>query len=82
MLGNGELTKGGVREFNKGFIDIVFSPSIYSKGKAITLRNRNGAVRFLSCGNLQFNSHILRFHREKYKNDVTRKESLHLRLFS
>lgn len=63
--GRGDIACGIVTGFQKGFIDIPFSPSIYSRGEVITARDTEGAVRFLSVGELQFDGELRSFHDEK-----------------
>nr|QEO74759.1 hypothetical protein [uncultured bacterium] len=63
--GNGSIADGIVSGFEKGLLDIPFSPSIYSQGKVMTARDLDGAVRFLSMGNLQFDREIRQFHQSK-----------------
>jgi methylaspartate mutase epsilon subunit len=61
----GNLADGVVTAFRKGLIDIPFAPSIYNKGEVVTVRDRTGAVRFLSPGNLQLAREEREFHRDK-----------------
>jgi len=63
--GDGDLARGVVSSFMKGYLDIPFSPSVYNRGEAITARDAEGAVRFLSFGQLRFSSELRQFHREK-----------------
>lgn len=65
QCGNGNIIRGIVRGFELGFIDIPFSPSIYNAGQVITARDCDGAVRFISTGNLQFGSDLKAFHASK-----------------
>lgn len=63
--GKGNLSKGIVKGFKKGLIDIPFSPSIYNQGKIMTARDSEGAVRFLDIGNLAFDKKLKEFHEDK-----------------
>lgn len=65
LCGHGNLAAGVVAGFQKGYLDIPFSPSIYNRGEVMTARDREGAVRFLSTGNLQFDAELREFHRDK-----------------
>ena len=56
LCGRGSVSEGIVEGFRRGFLDIPFSPSIYNRGAVMTARDRDGAVRFLSFGNLQVGS--------------------------
>ncbi len=63
--GGGDLARGVAAGFEKGYIDIPFSPSIHNRGEVMTARDVEGAVRFLSTGNLQLGAELREFHREK-----------------
>lgn len=76
FCGNGDLSQGVVTGFQKGFLDIPFSPSIYNRGEVLTARDVEGAVRFLSVGNLQFDRELRQFHREAM-HERLRAEGLH-----
>jgi methylaspartate mutase epsilon subunit len=63
--GRGDIAKGMVAGFKSGLIDIPFSPSIYNRGEVVTARDAEGAVRFLSTGNLAFDAELREFHQER-----------------
>jgi methylaspartate mutase epsilon subunit len=65
LCGNGSIAEGIVEGFRRGFLDIPFSPSIHNRGAVMTARDRDGAVRFLACGNLQLGRELQEFHRDK-----------------
>lgn len=65
LAGQGSVAQGIVNGFQKGFIDIPFSPSIHNNGEVVTARDVEGAVRFLSIGNLQFDRELREFHEYK-----------------
>ena len=65
FCGGGDLAQGIISAFEKGFLDIPFSPSIYNRGEVMTARDVEGAVRFLSTGNLQFDRDLREFHQDK-----------------
>ena len=73
--GRGSITEGIITGFRKGFIDVPFSPSIYNKGEVMTARDVDGAVRFLSFGNLQLDRDLREFHQSKMR-DRQRSEGL------
>ena len=64
MCGGGVIANGIVRAFEKGLLEIPFSPSIYNRGDVVTARDAQGAVRFLSTGRLPFESDIIAWHRD------------------
>ena len=65
LCGRGSISEGIVEGFRRGFLDIPFSPSIHNRGTVMTARDREGAVRFLSFGNLQVGRELQEFHRDK-----------------
>jgi methylaspartate mutase epsilon subunit len=65
LSGVGGVARGIVNAFQKGYLDVPFSPSIHNRGEAMTARDVSGAVRFVSLGNLQFDSELRNFHRSK-----------------
>lgn len=65
FCGKGDLARGVVSSFEKGYLDIPFSPSIHNRGEVITARDLEGAVRFLSPGNLQLPREVREFHEDK-----------------
>jgi methylaspartate mutase epsilon subunit len=65
LCGRGSVSEGIVEGFRRGFLDIPFSPSIYNRGAVMTARDRDGAVRFLSPGNLQLGRELQEFHRSQ-----------------
>ena len=65
VCGNGDVAQGVVTGFEKGLIDIPFSPSVHNRGEVMTVRDVEGAVRFLSFGNLQLDRETRQFHEDK-----------------
>lgn len=64
-LGDGDIAVGTVRAFKAGVIDIPFAPSVCNAGRTMPARDNDGAIRFLSWGNLPFSREIQEFHRSK-----------------
>lgn len=64
-LGGNDFEKSAVAAFEAGVIDVPFSPSRFNLGTALPARDNEGAVRFLSFGNLPFGEEIKAFHLEK-----------------
>lgn len=62
--GRGSIARGIVRAFREGFIDVPFAPSIFNRGEVLTARDADGAVRYLSFGNLPFDRELKEFNRE------------------
>jgi len=63
--GNGVLASGVVNSFEKGLIEIPFSPSIYNKGNLVTARDSEGAIRFLNSGMLRLSKDAIDFNHDK-----------------
>lgn len=76
LCGHGDVAQGVVNGFQKGFIDIPFSPSVHNRGEVMTTRDVEGAVRFLSFGNLQLDRETRHFHEDKV-SERRRAEGIH-----
>jgi methylaspartate mutase epsilon subunit len=63
MCGGGSVARGVVEAFRKGWLDIPFAPSIHNRGEVVTARDVEGAVRFLSPGQLPFDRDVKERHR-------------------
>lgn len=64
-VGDGDLAIGAVKAFKAGILDIPFAPSIFNAGKILPARDVNGAIRFLSYGNLPISETL-----KEYNNDL------------
>jgi methylaspartate mutase epsilon subunit len=78
LCGHGDIAQGVVTGFAKGLVDIPFSPSVHNRGEVMTTRDVEGAVRFLSQGNLQLNRETRQFHDYKV-SERRRAEGIHSR---
>ena len=76
LCGNGDIAQGVVTGFQKGFIDVPFSPSVHNRGEVMTTRDVEGAVRFLSFGQLQLDRETRQFHDDKV-SERRRREGIH-----
>lgn len=65
LCGRGDIAQGVVTGFEKGLIDIPFSPSVHNRGEVMTARDVEGAVRFLRTGNLNLDRETREFHQDK-----------------
>jgi methylaspartate mutase epsilon subunit len=65
FCGNGSIAAGVAAGFQQGLLDIPFSPSMYNRGEVLTARDTEGAVRFLSVGNLNLGREIREFHADR-----------------
>ncbi len=64
-LGAGDWAQGAVRAFAAGVIDVPFAPSRCNLGRAMPVRDHEGAVRLLDFGNLPLTEELKSFHRER-----------------
>ncbi|MBI4503970.1 MAG: methylaspartate mutase subunit E [Chloroflexi bacterium] len=64
-LGDGQLWQGITRAFEAGVLDMPFSPSRFNAGKVLPARDRQGAGRYLDCGNVPFDAEVREYHRAK-----------------
>jgi methylaspartate mutase epsilon subunit len=71
-LGEGDVSTGVVRAYASGTMDVPFSPARGNAGKALPVRDANGAIRFLEFGNLPFDDDIKAFHRSRIRERVKR----------
>ena len=65
MGGGGCIAEGVVNAFSHGVLDVPFSPSVHNRSEVLTARDVDGAVRYLSCGNLPFDRELRQFHASK-----------------
>jgi methylaspartate mutase epsilon subunit len=70
-LGQGSIARGIIKAFEKGILDIPFSPSIYNRNRLVTARDRDGAIRFVNPELLPFDPDIIDFHKEKIHQRMT-----------
>jgi len=54
-----------VQAFRQGLLDIPFSPSIHNRGEVVSVRDSEGAVRFLCTGTTAIDRELKEFHRSK-----------------
>jgi len=64
-LGRGSIARGAMRAFQEGILDVAFSPSIYNRGRLLTARDKDGAIRFVNPEVMPFENQLCDFHREK-----------------
>jgi len=69
--GNGSVAKGILGAFQNGIMDIPFSPSIYNPGRLITIKDCDGAVRFVNPKDMPFRDDIKDFHAAKVYERMT-----------
>jgi methylaspartate mutase E subunit len=70
-LGQGSWARGAIKAFEKGILDIPFSPSVFNKNKLLGARDINGAIRFINPELMPFDNDIIDFHKEKIHQRMT-----------
>ncbi|MBI4331019.1 MAG: hypothetical protein HY673_07050 [Chloroflexi bacterium] len=64
-MGEGDIAAGQVRAVKEGIIDLPFQPWVHLAGKVLTVRDGDGAVRYLEHGNVPLPAEVVDYHREK-----------------
>ncbi len=64
-LGQGSMARGTIRAFEKGILDIPFSPSMFNKNSLHTAKDCDGAIRFINPEILPFENDIIDYHKEQ-----------------
>jgi methylaspartate mutase epsilon subunit len=64
-LGDGDPAVGAIRGFEAGVVDVPWAPNENCKGRIIPIRDANGAVRYLSTGDLPFPRDVLEFNQQR-----------------
>lgn len=70
-LGRGSVARGAIKAFEKGILDVPFSPSMYNKNSLITAKDCDGAIRFVNPEQLPFENDMIDFHKEKIHQRMT-----------
>lgn len=70
-LGKGSIARGVLLAFQEGILDIPFSPSIYNRGRLMTARDSDGAVRFVNPEILPFDQDIVDYHKLRIQQRMT-----------
>lgn len=64
-IGDGDVAIGAMRAIEAGVLDNPFATTQYVAGRIMGVRDNEGAVRYLDCGNLPFTREIVDFNRSK-----------------
>jgi methylaspartate mutase epsilon subunit len=64
-LGDGDPLVGAVKAYEYGIMDNPVANNPRVKAKVMGVKDAQGAVRFLNCGNLPFTKEMAEFHHEK-----------------
>ena len=74
-LGQGSVARGIIRAFEKGILDIPFSPSNFNRNKLITAKDCEGAIRFINPELMPFDVDLIDFHKEKIHQRMTKERT-------
>ena len=66
-LGDGAIGPAIEEAFAIGYIDIPLAPAKCNAGRAMSVRDSDGAVRYLDCGNIPFSDEVKRFNAERVR---------------
>ena len=79
ILGGGSLARGAIRAFQEGMLDVPFSPSRYNRNLLMTVKDCDGAIRFVNPERLPFPEEVKDFHRERisYRMAMERTSRIH-----
>ena len=64
-LSHGDVSNGMILGVEKGFLDAVFSPWIHVKNRLLTVRDLDGAYRYLDFGSMPVPKAVTDYHRKK-----------------
>lgn len=64
-LGGGDVAVGLIKAYEGGYMDSPFSSNIHVHGRAMGVRDGQGACRYLDFGNLPLPEEAKEYHREK-----------------
>lgn len=64
-LGKGDVSNGMIRAVERGVLDGVFCPWIHVKNRLLTVRDRDGAYRYLDHGAMPLPDRVIQFHKGK-----------------
>lgn len=64
-LGDGDAMIGSVKAYELGVLDNPVASNPRVATKTVGIKDCNGAVRYLNCGNLPFTNEMKEFHRER-----------------
>lgn len=77
-MGQGSIARGTIRAFEKGILDIPFSPSKFNKNNLHTAKDCDGAIRFVNPEVLPFDNDIIDFHKELIHKRMTTERATRL----
>ncbi len=70
-LGDGDLIQGLLKAVKTGAWDAPFSPNVELQGNILPVRDKTGAIRYLSHGNLPFDKNIIKYNQDKIEARAT-----------
>jgi methylaspartate mutase epsilon subunit len=76
IIGARDLHQAIVEAFDAGRLDVPFSPSIFTRGDVIPIRDPQGAIRYLSCAVLPFSDATRRRNQDMLKKTTAPDQQL------
>lgn len=64
-IGDGDIALGLCKGVDAGFISTMISPWRFNKGNVRLMRDANGAMRYLDCGDLPIPQEVKEYHKDK-----------------
>jgi methylaspartate mutase epsilon subunit len=64
-LADGDPSNGMIKAVERGILDAVFSPWIHAKNRLLTVRDLQGAYRYLDHGALPLPKQVIAYHKAK-----------------
>lgn len=64
-LSDGDPSNGMIMAVERGMLDAVFSPWVHTKNRLLTVRDCDGAYRYLDHGGLPLPAKVVAYHRSK-----------------
>jgi methylaspartate mutase epsilon subunit len=64
-LADGDPSNGMIKAVERGLLDGVFSPWVHVENRLLTVRDREGAYRYLDHGSLPLPEKVIRFHKAR-----------------
>jgi methylaspartate mutase epsilon subunit len=66
-MGEGDVAVGVVRACEAGILDVPWSPNRWIRSRVLPARDHEGAIRWLSCGDLPLPPEVREFHAERLR---------------
>ena len=64
-LGAGDVKEGTIAAFEAGVLDVAFAPSMYCRGKILSMRDNEGCIRLFNPAAIPFDADVLAYHHDR-----------------